>query len=235
MQCPACSANNDSDAAFCIECGRPLILCQSAAPLKSRKTYLFAFVLVPMLVIVAAIGYYKFFLPDGVAAVVNGEDIKTTELDAAAVRVPGIEETEYRRYRYEALNRLIIETLVFQEARKAGIRVSEEEISAATAEASHGLDVAAFRHQVALQYGGNRQFEQTLERRVLITKYTHEKIIPKGADQQTARLAVKKWTQALLGNAMVRVALSEQGAYSGCCAQGWERNRDVIKVKQRNE
>ena len=230
MQCPACSANNDSDAAFCIECGKPLIIGPSAAPFKSRKTYLFLFVLVPALVIVAAIGYYKFFLPDGIAAVVNGEDIKTTELDAVAVRVPGTEETSYRMRRYEALNRLIIETLALQEARKAGLRVSEEEISAATAEASHGQDVAAFRQQVALQYGGNRQFEQALERRLLITKYIHERIIPQGADQQTARLAVTKWTQALLGNAMVRVALSEQVANSGCCcAQGREHNRDVIK------
>jgi hypothetical protein len=231
MQCPACSAHNDSDAAFCIECGRPIIIRPSEAPLKSRKIYLFAFVLVPMLVIVAAIGYYKFILPDGIAAVVNGEDIKTTELDAAAVRVPGAEETSYRGYRYEALNRLIIETLVFQEARKAGIRVSEGEIAAATAEASHGLNVAAFRQQIALQYGGNRQFEQALERRVLITKYIDEKIIPKGADRQTAQLAVNKWTQALLGNAMIRVALSEQGANSSCCAQGWERNRDLLKVR----
>jgi len=190
-----------------------------------------------MLVIVTAIGYYKFFLPDGVAAVVNGEDIKTSELDAVAVRTPETEETAYRRYRYEALNQLIIETLVLQEARKAGLRVSEEELSAATAEASHGQNVAAFRRQGELQFGGKKQFEKSLERRLLITKYIHERVIPQGADQQTARLAVNKWTQALLGNAMVRVALSEQSAHSGhsCCAQGWERNRDVITEKQRNE
>jgi len=174
-----------------------------------------------MLVIVAAIGYYKFFLPDGIAAVVNGEDIKKTELDAAAVRVPGTEETEYRRYRYEVLNQLITEVLVLQEARKAGIRVSEEEISAATAEASHGLDVAAFRQQVALHDGGTRQFEQALERRILITKFMNERIVPKGADQQTARVVVSKWATALTRNAMVRVALSEQVANSSCCAQGW--------------
>lgn len=218
MQCPACSAHNDSDAACCSECGRPLMIGPNAALLKSRKTYLLIFVLV--LVIVAAIGYYKFFLPDGIAAIVNGEEITTTELDAVAVRVPGTEETVYRMYRHEVLSRLITELLALQEARKAGIRVSEEEISAATAEASYGPDAAAFKGQVETQDGGKRQFKSATERRLLITKYIHERIVPKGADQQTARVVVSKWTKALMEKAVVRVALSEQGVNAGCCAPG---------------
>jgi hypothetical protein len=220
MQCPACSAHNDSDAAFCIECGRPLIMLPNTTPGKPRKTYLFVIALVPMVAIVAAIGYYKFFLPNGIAAIVNGEDIRTSELDAVAVRAPGLDETAYREYRYEALNRLITETLVLQEARKAGLGVSEEELSSATAEASYGQDVAALRRQRKQLYGGKKQYERALKRRILVTKYIHERIIPKGADQQTARAAVNAWLQGLTEKALVRVSLAEQGASYNCCARG---------------
>jgi SurA-like N-terminal domain len=113
-------------------------------------------VLVPAVIIVAAVDYYKFFLPDGIAAVVNGENITTTELDAIAVRAPGIAETTYRRRRYDALNRLITETLAVQEAHKAGLRLSEEKIAAAAAKASDGLNASAFKQKLDLLYGGKK-------------------------------------------------------------------------------
>jgi hypothetical protein len=224
MQSPACATNNDADAVFCSECGRPLGAGPKASRAKSRKAYLFALVLVPMLAIVAGLGYYKFFLPDGIAAVVNGEEIKTAELDAAVPRVEGVEEAAYRGFRSQALNELITERLALQEARAAGTRVSAEEISSAMAEmqASSGLDKTAFQRHVESQFGGMRDFEKALERRLIITKFLTDKIIPRGADPRTAGKAVNAWIRNLSNKAVVRVSLAEQssGPGCGCCSKG---------------
>jgi hypothetical protein len=230
MQCPACSTSNDSDAAFCSECGKQLGEGPKASPEKSRKAYLFAFVLVPILALVAGLGYYKFFLPEGIAAVVNGEEIKTAELDAAIprarerARVEGVEEAAYRGSRSQALSELITERLALQEARATGTRVSGEEISSAMAEmqASSGLDKAAFQRHVESQYGSMRDFEKALERRLLITKFLTEKIIPRGADSRTAGRVVDAWVRNLSNKAVVRIALAEKwsGSGCGCCSKG---------------
>ena len=65
MLCPACNRTNDADATFCAECGRPIVNEPAAKPFRSRRIYLFALFLVPVLIGVAALGYYRFFLPDG--------------------------------------------------------------------------------------------------------------------------------------------------------------------------
>lgn len=223
MQCPSCSANNDSDAAFCIECGRPFSMESPISRAKSRKAYLFALALIPVLAAVTWLGYYKFILPEGIVAVVNGEEIKLSELDAAAPRSQGMEEAAYRNFRYQTLNALIMERFVIQEARAAGIRVSGEEVSSAVAKAraSSGLDNAAFMRQVESQYGNKKFFEGVLERQLLMMKFLWEKIVPRGADPQTAHIAVNTWLQNASGKAAVRIDLSEEISGSGCaCCNG---------------
>ncbi len=85
MHCPDCKKTNDTDAHFCTACGRLLqVLPQAVA--EQRKAYFIALLFVPVIMLAAGIGYYKFFLPEGVVAVVNGEEIKRSELDAAVAR-----------------------------------------------------------------------------------------------------------------------------------------------------
>jgi predicted nucleic acid-binding Zn ribbon protein len=235
MHCTFCSTNNDSDAAFCSECGRPLHTGPRGPLAKSRKAYLFALVLIPVLAAVAWLGYYKFILPEGIAAVVNGEEIKITELDTAAPRSQGMEAAEYRNFRYQALNALIVEKLVFQEARAAGIRVSGKEISSAVAEAqaSSGLDHAAFKRQITEQYGNEEDFGKVLERRLLIMKFFSEQIVPRGADPQTAHTAVNRWIQKASEKALVRIDLAEEVSGSGCaCCNGGGTSEQGLLVPE---
>jgi hypothetical protein len=183
---------------------------------------LFALLFVPVIVIAIAVGYYKFFLPDGVAAVVNGEEIKLSELTAAVSRMQGGGEAT-TQLRSQALNELIAERLVLQEARKAGMQVSKQEVAAAAAQArtSSGLDDAAFTMEIRSFYGSVRGFEQQLERRTLINRLIAERVVPPGADPQTASRAVNLWLRDLSGKASVRIALAEQwpGEGCGCCSK----------------
>lgn len=215
MQCPACKTVNDPDARFCQECGSPL---KTSAATGSRRSFSFIFVLVPVLVLVAGLGYYKFFLPSGVAAVVNGEEIGISELDAAVAHAQGNNETGPGRVRHQFLNQLILERIVLQEARKAGMSVPQEEVASTVVETQRatGLDGAAFKKEMVSQYGSMRSFTDTLARRLLMNKYLSEKVVPAGADPETARKSVDRWMQDLAGKATVRIALSEQAAGPGC-------------------
>jgi hypothetical protein len=49
----------------------------------TTRAYFFALLLIPVVALATGLGYYKFILPDGIAAVVNGEEIKHSELDSA--------------------------------------------------------------------------------------------------------------------------------------------------------
>ncbi len=219
MNCPECNTPyDDADAHFCAECGRPLKDAQPEAISKARRAYFTALLFVPVLVIAAVIGYYKFFLPDGVAAVVNGEEIKLSELDAAVARMKGMREVASTGLRYQALNELITERLVLQEARKAGIHVSKAEVvSAATEEQSaSGFDDAAFEQAMKTLYGNARGFERALERRLIINRLIAERVVPPGADPKTAGRAVNQWLQGLSAKATVRIALAEQLSGPGC-------------------
>ncbi len=217
MQCNSCKTMNEADALFCTECGTPLNG-QAPEPLrKQRKPYLFALLFVPVIVIVIAIGYYKYFLPDGVAAVVNGEEIKLSELTAAVSRLQGGGEAT-AQLRSQALNELIAERLVLQEARKAGLQVSKQEVAAAAAQArtSSGLDDAAFTKEIRSLYGSVRGFEQQVERRTLINRLIAERVVPAGADPETASRSVNLWLRDLSGKASVRITLAEQWSAGGC-------------------
>jgi len=218
VHCPDCKQKNDADALFCTACGRPLeVTLQKTAQLQ-RKAYFIALLFVPVIAIAAGIGYYKFFLPNGVAAVVNGEEIRLSELDAAVARAQGRQEVASSQLRYQLLNQLITQRIVIQEARKSGISVSEEEIEtfATESRASSGIDEATFNRQVVSQYGSMRAFKDALERRLLVDKFLAVKVVPPGADQPTAQSAIKRWLDDIAGRAAVRIALAEQGEGLGC-------------------
>jgi hypothetical protein len=218
VHCPNCKQTNDTDALFCTECGRPLEAAPQKAVKIQRRAYLIALLFVPVIMLAAGIGYYKFFLPNGVAAVVNGEEIKFSELDAAVARAQGSQEAASSQLRYQLLNQLITQRIVIQEARKAGISVSKEEIetSATEARTSSGLDEATFSREVVSQYGSLRTFKEALERRLLVNKFLAVKVVPPGADPSTARSAINRWLDDIAGRAAVRIALAGPGAGPGC-------------------
>lgn len=128
MHCPGCNTANDRDASFCIECGKPSSAAAGSPSAKSRRPYLFLFFLLPALALLAGVGYYKFFLPKGIAAVVNGEEITVSELDAAVSRMGGAPEAK-GVFRRRVLNDLIAERLMLQSdpPAKATIRIALSE------------------------------------------------------------------------------------------------------------
>lgn len=218
MNCPKCMTMNDPDARYCSECGTSISMESMARPARSRRTYLFALILLPVIALAVGLGYYKFFLPDGVVAVVNGEEIGRSELDGAAARSPEAGSAASGPLRFQMLNRLIAERIVLQEARKAGTRATSEEIANAEAEArtSSGLDEAAFNKEILSQYGSVRAFQADLERRLLIRKFLAANVVPAGAEPQAAQKTVNRWFESMSNKAVVRVALAEQGAGPGC-------------------
>lgn len=237
MQCRACGSPNDADAVFCVQCGRPFAVEEEKVPSGQRKAYVYALLILPVLLIAAAVGYYKFFLPDGVAAVVNGEEIRLSEIDAVISQMKGargtapgtgVDAEALGTLRYQVLNQLITERIALQEARKAGLTVSESEVSdaASRAKAASGLDEKAFASSVAARYGSAGAFEQKLERDLLIRKIIIERVIPAGADGEGAQEAVSRWLQNVSRNATVRIALAEQvsAAGCGCCSGGTPRS-----------
>jgi len=225
MHCPGCTARNDPEAEFCIECGRPFHQTTADAPFptRPRKAYLFMIALLPVLALVAGIGYYKFFLPDGVAAFVNDEEIRLSELDETVAREEGEGSAIPEGLRHQILNQLITERIALQEARKAGISVSREEIAVAArdAQAASGLTDKSFNQEISSRFGNTRAFEAALERRLLIRKFIAERVAPPGADPVSARRAADQWMRDVTARAAVRIALAEQVAGPGCrCCNG---------------
>ena len=218
MLCAHCNHSNDVDAAFCDACGKPLGAASATTPARPKKAYWFIIALVPVLLLVGGFGYYKFFLPDGVAAVVNGEEIKLSELNAAIVRTQTAPESVTGTLRYQILNEMIAERLALQGAIKEQMSVSREEIAAAFASArsASGLDEKAFEKEMQSQYGSTAAFERTVERNLLIRKFINEKVVPSGADPMTARAALSSWLQESTGRSTIRIALAENGSTAGC-------------------
>jgi hypothetical protein len=218
MNCPECKSPNDEDALFCTACGKTLDEAKPKAAAKQRRVYLVALLFIPVVIIAIAVGYYKFNLPGGVAAVVNGEEIKMSELDAAVARLSGSGDSPTNSLRYQALDELISERLVLQEARKAGIEVSKEALARAVdeAQAASGLTEAAFNQAVSARYGSMRGFENKLKRRIMINRLIAERVVPPGTDPKTAGRAVNQWLHNLSARATVRIALAEQLAGPGC-------------------
>ena len=220
MNCPTCNTMNDNDSRFCEQCGKSLESGSAAGAAKPRKAYLYALLLIPVLLLAAGVGYYKYFLPQGIAAVVNGEEIRLAELDAEVARTTGLAADS--KLRYQVLNSLITERLVLQEARKAGVTLSREEFAASltAAQTASGQSGAEFDRQIAERYGSRQNFEELFSRRLLVNKFFAEKVVPANADVRTSRLALDRWLQDRSAAASVRITLAEQwsGAGCGCCA-----------------
>lgn len=225
MICGKCDRTNDADAAFCANCGQPLSDVPGKVASGPRRSYWYALLLVPVLLAVLGIGYYLFLLPSGVAAVVNGEEITLSELDAAAGVSDdgrGVPAEQIGAIRYAALSQLITERIACQEARKAGIRVSADEVSDAVAclRSGSGLDERGFEAQMIGQYGSMAAFRKTLVRRLEIRKLIDGQIVAGTADPAVANARVNQWLREITGKASVRVALAEGVASAGCSCCG---------------
>ena len=222
MNCGKCDTINDGDAVFCANCGSALNAL-AAAPRKTWKSYWYALLLVPVLLAAAGMGYYKFMLPNGIAAVVNGEEITMAELDAvirSASDGKNVPEEALGRMRYSALSDLVNERIACQAARKAGIRVSPEEMDDAVARtrSAAGLDEKSFDARVNMLYGGRGNFRKGMERRLIIQKFIDKNITAGISDPTIAGFRVNQWLQGISSKADVRVSLEEQMQRSSGCA-----------------
>ena len=229
MICGKCERTNDADAVFCENCGEPLAEMPGKAVSRQRRSYWYALLLVPVLLAALGVGYYLFLLPNGVAAVVNGEEIMLAELDAAAGVSgdgPGVPAERLNALRYEALSDLITERIACQEARKAGVSVSAEEVQAAVGSmrSASGLDEQGFKARVNERYGGMDAFRKGMERRLAIRKFIDQKVTAGASDPADASMRLNQWLRNATAKASVRVSLSEElspsGSGCGCCSKG---------------
>ena len=226
MNCGKCNTINDGDAVFCANCGNALHVLPED-PRKTWRSYWFALLLVPVLLAAAGMGYYKFMLPSGVVAVVNGEEITMAELDAVVRSERDgreVPEEATAQMRNTALSELITERIAFQEASRAGVRVSQEEMNDAVARmrSAAGLDEKGFEAQVNASYSGRGNFRKRMERQLVIGKYIDERITAGVSDPTIAGFRVNQWLQGIGSKAAVRVSLEEQiqGSSAGCACCG---------------
>jgi len=191
-----------------------------------RRVYFYALLLLPVALIAAAVGYYKFVMPAGIAAVVNGEEILLSEVDGMmnGAGVGQAPEEMRARMRYAILSDLITERIAWQETRKAGITVSAAEVNDAyhRAQTSSGMDAGDFRRWVSAQYGSEAVFRTSVERRTGIKKYIAEWIAADGADLNSVQDRADRWLREATARSAVRIALSEQAPATGCgcCNRG---------------
>jgi len=223
VHCPDCKTVNDPDARYCSECGRTLGNdAKNPTTGGTARAYFFALLLIPVVALAGGLGYYKFILPEGVAAMVNGEEIKRSELDAAAALAlarngeesfKSEQPAQYaRRLRYEVLNWLIAEKLVLQEARKAGISVSPGVVPSAVSRAlaSPGTDHGGLQALVGQRFGSIPSYEEAVRCELILKRLIAMRAVPQGGD------AVNAWLSDLTARASIRIALSEQGSGAGC-------------------
>lgn len=222
MNCGKCNTMNDNDAAFCVNCGGVL----TAAPRKGWRSYRYALLLLPVLLVAAGAGYYKFILPSGVAAVVNGEEIMLAELDNLVQpdrKGAEVSAETIGQMRYAALSELITERIVLQEARKAGVSVSDGDVQAAVQDmrAASGLDEKDFAARVTERYGSVSAFRKGLERHLIIKKFIDGTVLAGASGPAEANMRLNQWLQDSTAKAAVRVSLAEQLPASGCgCCGG---------------
>lgn len=233
MRCRFCGAAGDPDAVFCVRCGGPMA--SETGRWSGRKPILIIGALVLLVVVIGAAAwgyYYKFILPDGVAAVVNGEVIRISELEAELSRIGsgregngatcrGDEGANSGSLRYRVLNGMITDRIAAQEARRAGMEVTKTELAAALAHVrdASGGDEDTFRKMISDRFGSLQAFERKLTQDLLVRKFLGERVAPAGADEASARAAADRWLRNASKKASVRIAMAEQwsaGGY-GCC------------------
>ncbi len=221
MVCKHCLQANDDDARFCTNCGRSMELTGPAAAVSDRGRYRLVLWFLPVVLLVIGFGYYKFILPSGIAAVVNGEDISLAEVDGVVrTATNGMDVTPELsgRMRYLVLSRMISERVAEQEANKAEVHASATEIQDALDrfEAASGLDHGAFEKRITEIYGSTKVFRRAIERQITVKKYISEKIAAGIADPARADEAVDRWLQESMKRATVRIALAEEAPQAGC-------------------
>lgn len=222
MHCPDCNTVNDPDALYCSECGGAISGDTKVPSAGTTRTYFFALLLIPVVALASGLGYYKFILPEGITAVVNGEEIRRSDLDAAVAltqgkdgkgNFKGEQSARYaQRLRYEVLGWLITERLVLQEARKAGIEASPGDVASAVsrAQTSPGMDQNGLRALMLRRFGSVPSSEEAVRCELIIERLISRQIVPPGGD------AVDAWLSDLSAHASIRIALSEQWSGAGC-------------------
>lgn len=238
MHCPDCNIVNDPDARSCSECGRTVGGDAEIPSAITTRAYFFALLLIPAVALACGLGYYKFILPEGVAAVVNGEEIKRAELDSAVALAQAKNgEENFRddhaaqragRLRYEVLSGLITERLVLQEARKAGISVSPVDVASAVsrAQTSSGMDKDNLHALAGRRFRGIPSFEERVRCELIIERLIARQAVPQTVD------AVNAWLRDLSAHASVRIALSEQWSGTGCGCGDLSRNITDSTMKE---
>jgi SurA-like N-terminal domain len=213
----SCYKENDANARC--ESGRSAYADADTLSTKTTKSYLFVLFLIPVIAMAGAFGYYKFILPEGVAAVVNGEVINLTELDAAVARFLELGKggEDDGRIRYRVLDKLIRERLMVQEACKVGINVTAGELAAAVSrlKALSGLDQSGFNASMIEQYGSAALFETEVKRGLLLRKLMNEKAERRNNNFRRPDETISVWLHGLLVHATVRIALSEEWPDTG--------------------
>ncbi len=176
----------------------------------------------------ASVGYYKFMLPNGVIAVVNGEEILEQDLkfEMKAALGEGLisqdnlsaNKAMEERLRYEILMRLIRERIMLQEADKAAISVTNDDVSAAVdrIRKDFRMDDKKFAAFIEQRYGGMDAFENALRKRLIIEQLVLRKIAPGLKSPESVQAAVAKWLHDASTRANVRIALSQQWSGDGC-------------------
>jgi len=225
MECGKCRNANDADARYCVSCGSPLDGSIGPAAAKTGGTWWYLALLLPVLAFAGGIGYYKFYLPQGVAAVVNGEEISLAEVDRAARDITDgkvLPEEARSRMRYAVLSRMVTERIVLQEARKAGITISKDEMNAAVERRRSvaGMDEKTFAEQMKERYGSMDAFRRSLERQLAIGRFIDEKFSAGASDAATVSARMDQWMREMRGSSVVRIALAEELPGAGCACSG---------------
>jgi hypothetical protein len=220
MQCGQCRKENENDAMFCEHCGSSLKETPAEKRAWFRGPYRSASLLLLAVAVTAGIGYYKYVLPGGIAAEVNGETITLAELDGV-VR-SAVPAASAGQMRYAVLSRLVTERIAAQEAAKAGVRVFSEELADALtrAQAASGMDRGRFEAEISGRYGSMRAFRGALERQLTIRKFITERLAVGIADPTIVEGRVDQWLREITGRAAVRIALEEQLPAGGCACCG---------------
>ncbi len=82
----------------------------------------------------------------------------------------GVSSEELKELKRSLLNQLIEEHLILQEAKKAGIRVSEEELTEETKALKEGLEDEKFTEAIISRYGAMEVWQTELKKKLIIKK-----------------------------------------------------------------
>ncbi len=225
MECGKCRSANDADARYCVNCGSSLDGRADHGSAKLGRNWWYLLLLLPLLAFAAGVGYYKFYLPKGVAAIVNGEEISLADVDKAASDIAdgkALPEEARSRMRYAVLSRMIAERIALQEARKAGITISQDELAEAVERrrTSAGMDQNTFADQINERYGSMAAFRRVLEQQLAINRFIDQRVTAGATDPATVSARMEQWQREIRGKAVVRIALAEElpAGNCGCCS-----------------